>query len=559
MSEVTQAVLQDDCSPHKFHPIISILKTKTKIVDPVNKIKILTIGEEVNKPIKSMVLIGATGSGKTTFVNGIINHLCNITFDSDVRYKIQDETGNERRHEAQSQTDYVTGYLVYHNPAMKHEYNFMIIDTPGLADTRGAYQQKQIVKQLKFFLKEEKFGVNELHSIGVVMQATVNRAMGYLTNIKDEFHDLFGADTADITNLLLTCKGPGKSKAPEVLKSINWKVKTTYSFDNAALYEPNKTEECNISGMTEDEINESQSCWTKSSREFNRLVQDLTETESVSLKLTREALQEKSYLERTLLDFKRNIEYSVNMLIVSQSQMKLLENYEESMKKNKDWIGKEKVSRKIKVPTDGTFTHSHNCKNCDITCISSCNGNFICWNPVTLWNQTLFPYWTTCSKCHCHNSSHVKEKFIIKEEIVEIEVTDEHMKEQYGIAINNKAEVEKKLKEFEEKNVKITESMAQAIKRIVKHTEKISIIGRNTNSLTAKQYVDNMIADIMKSKSESISDPDTKKYICSVLEKLPKMVDEIDLKPIHEEYEGLRKYIKSLNVLGKSSQNKKPH
>ncbi|XP_045604679.2 uncharacterized protein [Procambarus clarkii] len=539
-------VVEADCSPQNIHPRISKLETKQRVIDESNKIQILTIGEEIDRPIKSLVLIGETGSGKTTFLNAIINHLFGIEFDSDIRYQIEDATGNKMKDVTESQTEYVTGYLVYHDPrVMKHECNFLIIDTPGLADTRGAQQQAQVVQQIKHFLEEEKFGVNELHVIGFVMKASVNRKLGYMNTMNDEFHDLFGKDTTGITNILLTHDVTEKSRVLKILESMGLKAKNDYSFENGSLYAPNKQSECeSLSKKDRRQFLVRKCVWENTAEEFECFCQDLIQTQPVSLTMTRDSIREKMYLERALFNLKNNIDACVNMLIEQQSQKELLKNYEENLEKNKNWTAKKKVIKKEKEELKSTSGHCHNCDKCLRTCVNPCDGGWFCGCPKEK---------DQCKICKCSNEDHTQEKYTFVEKFSEITVTDEDMKEKYGNASNKVKDIKEALKDLEQKNDDVCLSMAESIKKIILHTRKISKISRNTKELSAKQFVDNMVSEVEKSQKYEFSSQVTKQYICTVFNKLPKMVEEIDL-DLHAEYEELDRNIQKANAATKIKQ-----
>lgn len=130
------------------------LVTTDKIKFPGNK-KILTIGRENNSATKTILLIRQTGSGKITLLN-VINYLMGVQFDDNFRYFVKDEAGDQQKSVTDSQTEFVTGYHIYHKPGMVHNYNYLIIDSPGLLDSRGKKVQDRIRKQTNiFFIREE--------------------------------------------------------------------------------------------------------------------------------------------------------------------------------------------------------------------------------------------------------------------------------------------------------------------------------------------------------------------------------------------------------------------
>lgn len=77
-----------------------------------------------------LMVLGATGCGKTTLVNAMFNYHWNVKFTDEYRYKIvNDETSQSQM---SSQTADITAY---HLRSRVDGKNYIIIDTPGFGDT----------------------------------------------------------------------------------------------------------------------------------------------------------------------------------------------------------------------------------------------------------------------------------------------------------------------------------------------------------------------------------------------------------------------------------------
>ena len=66
---------------------------------------------EEEKPV-SILFVGQSGVGKSTFINAYLNHLLGITKEDDIRYKIIFEDKLRGKDQTQSQTDNITIYNV---------------------------------------------------------------------------------------------------------------------------------------------------------------------------------------------------------------------------------------------------------------------------------------------------------------------------------------------------------------------------------------------------------------------------------------------------------------
>ncbi|KAK8730912.1 hypothetical protein OTU49_007696 [Cherax quadricarinatus] len=88
--------------------------------DEDKKIQVVAIGPDNNGPIKSVLLLGETGVGKTRVINTMINHLFGVSFEDNFRLQLKDQVLNNSSLQVESQTEYITAYKVYHQPGMAY-------------------------------------------------------------------------------------------------------------------------------------------------------------------------------------------------------------------------------------------------------------------------------------------------------------------------------------------------------------------------------------------------------------------------------------------------------
>ena len=101
------------------------------------------------------MVVGATGAGKSTLINGMINYLFGIKWGDDFRYKLITDEGKQSQ--AVSQTEWISAYTFHWWNSSPLPYTLTIIDTPGFGDTRGLERDQKITKQIKdFFLLQER-------------------------------------------------------------------------------------------------------------------------------------------------------------------------------------------------------------------------------------------------------------------------------------------------------------------------------------------------------------------------------------------------------------------
>lgn len=488
------------------------VETTVKIKDESNKIQILSVGETNDKPTKTILLIGQTGAGKSTLLNATINHLRQVKAEDDFRFCVKDEIGDVQKSSTVSQTEYVTGYLIYHQPGMVHECNFLIIDTPGLADTRGREEQIKIRKQMEIFLREVKFEVDELHCLAFVVNGTINRSHDYLRGILHDFEDLFGKDTTNVTRILAT-HIDDKPPVSKVLKEMNIKADKIYSFDNGVLYSSS------LGGTRRALLNKLK--WETLVSQYEEFFEDLIIGKPVSLKLTREVIAEKMNLERSLMMLKKHIDNKVHTLLENKSKKRLYEKYRDCMRKNSAFEGEETITVKNRSKISGRFTHAHNCPTCMQTCIYPCTAlkSTFCGCPKANF---------TCDFCPCRNGDHETECEIITENLKTIKVTHATMKDRYEQARVYRQSVQEVLNKLEKDITSQSTQIAMYIKKTVQHIKRINEITNNPKLRTPQEYITCIIEEIKRSAVAQIEDPSDRIFVINTLDALPEQISKLD-------------------------------
>ena len=106
---------------------------------------------------KTILLMGATGSGKTTLINAMVNYIFGVEWEDPFRFMLINEEGDSTRPKSQmhSQTGKVTAYELHHQEGFKIPYSLIIVDTPGYGDTKGVERDYEITDFIPQFFKNE--------------------------------------------------------------------------------------------------------------------------------------------------------------------------------------------------------------------------------------------------------------------------------------------------------------------------------------------------------------------------------------------------------------------
>ncbi|CAG0898832.1 unnamed protein product, partial [Darwinula stevensoni] len=95
---------------------------------------------------KIVLLVGATGSGKSTFVQGLVNHMSGVKWETERRFEVDMVKESAEEDEVtESQTTWVTGYTL--TDLDRPDRVLTVVDTPGFGDTGGLGVDEFIPKQ----------------------------------------------------------------------------------------------------------------------------------------------------------------------------------------------------------------------------------------------------------------------------------------------------------------------------------------------------------------------------------------------------------------------------
>ncbi len=103
---------------------------------------------------KTILLTGATGSGKTTWINAMVNYVLGVEWDDPFRFILVDEDVRGAS-QAHSQTQGVTVYDLHYQDGFRIPFSLTIVDTPGCGDTGGLARAKEITSAIEALLTQE--------------------------------------------------------------------------------------------------------------------------------------------------------------------------------------------------------------------------------------------------------------------------------------------------------------------------------------------------------------------------------------------------------------------
>ena len=310
---------------------------------------------------KKIMIIGPTGTGKTTLLNSYINYLMKIKYTDNFRYKIINE--NFGREQSHSQTKNVTNYNIK-TPEGKF---YQIIDTPGFGDTAGIEEDERITKKITDFLLHE---INEINAVCLVVKSSDNRLTACQKYIFNCVFDLFGEDTKDIFIAMLTFCDGGKPPAlasltdksclfSEIIKhrSNDWYFK----FNNSAIFEKDEEDVLNLT------------YWNIGMDSFAKFTQKLDTLPTIGLSQTKTVLNERSRLTENVEILSKKLKDALNQTETIKGYFKIISDLKGNLNDSKNFKKTIKVPKTKKKPITEKGKYMTTCLICNKTCHRYCS------------------------------------------------------------------------------------------------------------------------------------------------------------------------------------------
>uniref|UniRef100_A0A9J7ZGK9 AIG1-type G domain-containing protein n=3 Tax=Cyprinus carpio TaxID=7962 RepID=A0A9J7ZGK9_CYPCA len=482
-------------------PTRYLLKLRADYPDEYRK---LTFGERnKDKPHKTFVMVGETGTGKTTLINTMVNYILGVQREDKIWFEITDDQSDLTQ--AHSQTSCITLYGFY---LQESPVDLTIIDTPGFGDTRSIAMDQEIAMSLCSLIKSEEVG-HEIDAVCLVVKATQNRLSDRQIYIFNAVQSLFGKDVAENIVLLFThSTGAQPKDALTAVKEAKIKCAVKeknqpvfFLFDNCQV----QTSE---EGYPEEHEQALEQSWNRSYRGMEIFFKFMETVKSKSLNMTGNVLQKQKMWKTNIC----NLKFRVDMIDKKQKELKqtqeVLEQNMDFIKNNETLKYEIEVPYKEKVDIDPSVAKTAMC--CTV-CQENCHYPGCWWVRNLSWCSVMKNgYCTVCSN-KCHYSKHVKEAKIYQTKTRIEKRTYEELKKKYediiraGMSLVKKMEEE--LQELEKEKIKLVMEAFHCV-------ETLQIIALNADSLSTLKDIDFMI-----DKLKEIKEPEKARTLESIKNK----------------------------------------
>lgn len=454
----------------------------------------MTLGKkDPNKPNKTVLLVGETGTGKSTLVNALVNYAIGVQWEDNVWF---DVVGEETTSQCESQTSNVIVYQIFGFEGKTLPFSLTIVDTPGYGDTRGMIRDSAICQRLYDWFRSED-GIHEISAVGLVLTASVNRLSDRLRYVFDSVVSLFGKDIKKNIVALVTHSDGRKPK--NALKSLE-AAKFKCARDESGQIVHFVFDNCQKDDRTEDTevLQSADSTSVKGLTQFTRF---LSQIEPQKLKITTAVLNERIRLAACIQNLQDRIAFSELKQKEVQESKQALVKFEEEMKKNADFtVEVEKVYKAKQAIDSGLWgLLFYQGATCCTVCEENCHhpGCTVAWYPKDCEVMTR-GHCTSCTGM-CPVSKHVKENWIYVNKTGKVQMTLEDMKKKYEY---NKAGSETQLSLQEELEKKVTElelDKMGMLNEAFQHVETLDKLALNILSLSTLTHLDFLITRMRES------------------------------------------------------------
>ncbi|XP_068700890.1 uncharacterized protein [Montipora foliosa] len=430
---------------------------------------------------KVLLVVGATGAGKSTLINGMVNYIMGVTWEDDFRFKLAIDAPSVSS--SKSQTKDITAYTFYPMEGSNLTYKFTIIDTPGFGDTEGIKRDRYITEQLKeFFSIPPPNGIDHLDGIGFVTQASLARLTATQEYIFSSVLSIFGKDLSKNIFMMVTFADGQK---PPVLQAIeDAKIPSSgkyFKFNNSALFADSQESEESFDAMF----------WKMGIRSIEAFFVDFEKAQSVCLDLTKEVLKERERLQTLLEGLNPQITIGLNTIEEMRKEEIVMQQREKEIETNKEFTYTVSVDKPRKVDISGKGIHTTTCLKCNFTCHNSCSfadddDKYLC----CAMNQD-----GSCEVCpgHCHWKDHKNIPYLIEFETVEETRTSEDLKKKYETATEGKMKVKGMLAKLDETLQAMHTKVLTMIDQAQRSLFRLDEIALKPNPLSSEEHLQLLI------------------------------------------------------------------
>uniref|UniRef100_A0A3B3Q9A0 AIG1-type G domain-containing protein n=1 Tax=Paramormyrops kingsleyae TaxID=1676925 RepID=A0A3B3Q9A0_9TELE len=409
--------------------------------------KRFAFGKENIREHRTIMVIGATGAGKSTLINGMINYILGVKWENNFRFKVIDE--GVSKSQAVSQTSLIT-----HSSPSKHS--------------------KWRLSVMRGLTRNERVPAVARDAVCFVTQASLARLTHAQKYVFDAILSIFSKDIADNLQMLVTFADGQK---PPILEAINMSgvpcprtekgIPVHFKFNNSALFADN------------------------SNSSMKKFFVALTSMETKSLMLTKEVLKERKQLETAVTGLQPQIRAGLAKLDEIKKTQQIIQEHEAEINTNKDFVFEVELMKPVQDCIAQSGQYITNCQQCSYTCHLPCaipddKDKAGCNAMDSQGNCTVCP-----GKCPWN--VHFNQKYKWEYKNVKEKRTSEELKAKYEKASGAKLTAQEIIKTQEEEIRYLQDIVLELMETSQRSLARLQEIALKPNPLSTPEYIDLLI------------------------------------------------------------------
>ncbi|XP_060557439.1 uncharacterized protein LOC132717878 [Ruditapes philippinarum] len=470
-------------SPSKYALPLSEIREARNQQTKTNKFQLGAPPTNSCKP-KTIMLVGAKGTGKSTLVDGIVNYVLGVKWDDPFRFTVKDV-------EQKVEAEWITCYTLNPEMGSRLDYPLNIIDTPSFGAIRDLGKDLEIVQQFRqLFTENEPKCVKFIDAVCFVIKAPDARLTAVQSYIFQSIMSLFGRDIENNICSLVTFADGIDPPVLAALKQSELPFGKSFLFNNSGLFAKNfKISSSNLSSMF----------WDMGLKRFRAFFHHLEQVETNNLQLTRDVLDERSRLESTIKILQPLLHAGLTKVNNMKQEIRIIDEYTGLIKDNQNFEYEvEETHQKKKELQRGQY-HT-NCIMCHFTCHE--NGTSLDREKIA--RLSCMGSNGCCNSCpdKCHWTKHTTTPYKFEYAIVKVRKIYAEMQEKYNNARGKLLSQEKIVEKLGEELNNLQDDIEDMMVAIKTCNERLKEIALRPNPLTMTEHIDLMIENEKLEKKE---------------------------------------------------------